>query len=87
MIEKNENKEQIITIINASRLEMNLVCSILSMDDEQVILETDGGVVSINGSELKVHELSERSTKIAVSGTLGSISFDDKRQKKRGWFS
>ena len=79
--------KQILLVEDRKRLELNDVAAILSFDEEYITLETSNGNISIEGSELKIIDLSKDTGHISITGSIYSVTYcEGSRKKKSGLF-
>lgn len=56
----------------------------LSFDEENVLLQTELGLLCIQGQELKLKNLSPEGGQVSVEGTICALIYEQPRQN-RGW--
>jgi len=89
MIETREKKHKII-LIARNNLEVTGVLSVESFDNQEVILQTDYGLLGIRGSKLNIKNLDLENGEVLVDGDIIDISYLDlspDKAEKRGFFS
>ena len=80
-----ENKKQNLVIKNKEYLELDSVNSIESFDEEYLELDTNLGVVAVEGKGLKIEALEQENGRIVVKGEINGVFY--KQQKiSRGIF-
>ena len=78
---------QNIILENREKLSISGVLDVLSFDDLIVILETELGLLSIKGENLKINKLSIDTGDVIVEGDIINIGYSDKEiDKKSGSF-
>lgn len=70
---------------NRAKLSVTGVREVESFDENAVILHTTQGVLIIRGENLHLHTLSIDGGQVAVSGNVGSLSYEE-LQKTGGFF-
>lgn len=60
------------------------VNDVISFDEMQVILKTEGGEVTITGENLHVERLMLEEGQLVLSGTVDAIAYRDSKPKKKG---
>lgn len=83
----NANKQKIDTVQNIilenrNKLTISGVNDVLSFDDQIVILETQLGMLTIKGSDLRINKLSIDTTEVSIDGTIISLNYSEKSDKK-----
>ena len=75
---------QNIILENRSKLSISGVLDVLSFDDQVVILETDLGLLTVKGENLRINKLSIDTSEVIVEGDISSLSYSDKGAEKVG---
>lgn len=87
-MEHNYNKSQGVhrlIIHNRETIDVTGVLHVDSFDDEEVILETEQGLLAIRGEDLHIRQLNLEKGELAVEGLILELAYsDDKRLKDRG---
>ena len=55
----------------------------LSFDDQVVILETELGLLTIKGEDLKINKLSIDTQEIVVEGQINNLGYSDHSKKEQ----
>lgn len=81
MESKNEantenNKKSLMTIENRKRLLLTGVSEVINFNDEQIVLNTNLGSLTIRGRELKMNKLDVQNGDIAITGTINSCVYN-----------
>ena len=84
---KNQNVEtkdviQNIIIENRNKMSISGVNDVLSFDDQIVILETQLGMLTVKGDDLRISKLNIDTTEVIIDGNINSINYSDKQEKK-----
>lgn len=77
------NTIQNIILENREKLSISGVLDVLSFDDQIVIVETDLGLLTIKGENLRINKLSLDTTEVIVEGTISNLSYSDKNLDKK----
>lgn len=77
------NTIQNIILENREKLTISGVLDVLSFDDQIVIVETDLGLLTIKGENLRINKLSLDTTEVIVEGTISNLSYSDKNLDKK----
>lgn len=75
---------QNIILENRSKLSISGVLDVLSFDDQVVILETDLGLLTVKGENLRINKLSIDTSEVIVEGDISSLAYSDKDIEKGG---
>ena len=76
-------KQQIV-ITDKSMIEIDSVVSVRSFDEEGIVVESTLGLISVEGSGLKIENFEKSTTKILVTGNIYGTYYLEKRDKKKG---
>lgn len=89
MISEEYSKNQIkgdtiqnIILENRKKLSISGVLDVLSFDDQIVILETDLGMLTVKGDDLRINKLSLDSTEVIIEGNINTLSYSEKQDRK-----
>ncbi len=74
-----------IKIKDRELLEIEGIISIAAFDESYVLLNTDSGVISVEGDGMKIEDMSSERGSVRVVGKINSIAFEG-GSKKRGLF-
>jgi sporulation protein YabP len=87
-MEHNYNKPQTnhrLIIQNRETMEVTGVMHVDSFDDEEVILETEQGLLAVRGEDLHIKQLNLEKGELAIEGLILELAYsDDKRYRDRG---
>lgn len=67
--------EHSLRIINREQVSIEGVLSVESFDDEQIILETDLGTLTLRGEDLHIKQLDLESSRLAVDGLISLCAY------------
>lgn len=70
-----ENREKVI---------ITGIIDIHSFDDELVLTETEMGILTIKGKDLKMNKLNLDNTELIVEGQIGLLQYNDLDSVKKG---
>ena len=74
---------QNIILENRNKLSITGVKDVFSFDDQIVILETELGMLTIKGTDIRINKLSIDTTDVIIEGgEINSINYDDKTEKR-----
>ena len=75
---------QKILITDKNRVEINSVSSVRSFDEDGVIIDTSLGLISIEGSELKIENFEKATSEILITGNILGVFYLEKKDKRKG---
>ncbi len=75
---------QNIYLENREKLTISGVKDVLSFDDQMVILETELGLLTIKGENLRINKLSIDTSDVSIDGTVNTLIYSDNSPDKRG---
>ncbi len=80
----NNQAVQNLILENREKLTISGVIDVLSFDDQIVILETELGMLTIKGEDLRINKLSIDTQDVIIEGNIVSLSYSDKEERKSG---
>lgn len=81
----NTNSNEVIQnvlIENRKKLSISGVLDVLSFDDQIVIVDTDLGMLTIKGEDLRINKLSLDSTEVIINGTINNINYTNNHDRR-----
>lgn len=75
---------QNLVLENREKLNVSGVNDVLSFDDQVVIIETELGLLTIKGDNLKINKLSIDTSEVSVEGTINNLAYSDHQVKSEG---
>ncbi len=72
------NVIQNIILENREKLNISGVLDVLSFDDQIVILETELGLLTVKGENLRINKLSLDSSEVTVNGEIQQLAYSEK---------
>ena len=88
VVEERKNINTINNVIqnlileNRSKLSISGVLDVLSFDDQVVILETELGLLTVKGENIRINKLSIDTSEVIVEGDISNLSYSDKSSEK-----
>ena len=81
---KNINTGVIQNLIleNREKLSISGVIDVLSFDDQVVMIETELGLLTVKGEEIRINKLSIDTSEVIVEGNISHLSYSEKNQEK-----
>ena len=88
MEEKNiiANKGVIQNLIleNREKLSVSGVLDVLSFDDQVVMIETELGLLTCKGENLRINKLSIDTSEVIVEGEISYLAYSDRNNDREG---
>ncbi len=72
------NVIQNIVLENREKLNVTGVLDVLSFDDQIVILETELGLLTIKGENIRINKLSLDTSEVTLEGEIAQLSYSEK---------
>lgn len=81
---KNLNTSIIQNLIleNRQKLSISGVVDVLSFDDQVVIVETELGLLTVKGENLRINKLSIDTSEVIVEGDMSSLAYSDNKSSE-----
>ncbi len=73
----NTNVIQNIFMENREKLNISGVKDVLSFDDQMVIVETELGLLTIKGENIRINKLSIDSSEISIDGYINNLNYSN----------
>lgn len=73
-----------LTLNERKNLTMTGVTEVVSFDDTAVVLRTALGILTVQGRELRLKTLSAEGGRVAVTGEIGALVYEEPREPG-GW--
>ena len=80
----NSSTVQNLILENREKLTISGVIDVLSFDDQIVIRETELGMLTIKGEDLRINKLSIDTQDVIIEGNITALTYSDKEEKKNG---
>ena len=86
MPQSNGNVVQNLILENREKLTITGVVDVLSFDDQIVIVETQLGLLTVKGEDLRINKLSIDSLEVIIEGQIYNMGYsnDDTGKKNSG---
>ena len=85
--ERNDIKTGIIQNLileNREKLSISGVVDVLSFDDQVVMIETELGLLTVKGENIKINKLSIDTSEVIVEGDISYLAYSENNQEKTG---
>ena len=73
---------QNLLLENRGKLSISGVNDVLSFDDQVVIVETELGLLTVKGENIRVNKLSLDTSEVVLEGTISYLAYSDKDLEK-----
>lgn len=74
---------QNLILENREKLSISGVLDVLSFDDQVVIVETELGLLTIKGENLRINKLSIDTSEVVVEGEMSSFTYSDNKNTEK----
>ena len=74
---------QNLVLENREKLSISGVLDVLSFDDQVVVVETELGLLTIKGENLRINKLSIDTSEVVVEGDISNMNYSDKNLDKK----
>ena len=78
----NTNMIQNLVLENRGKLSISGVNDVLSFDDEIVMVDTELGLLTVKGENLRITKLSLDTTEVIIEGNISCLAYSDNKQEK-----
>ena len=76
-----------VTVEDCRRVVATGVSEVMSFDEQQVVMDTDHGVLTVEGSGLHVEKLSLDIGELAIAGTITALYYTRQKQSRGSLWS
>ena len=74
---------QNLILENREKLSISGVLDVLSFDDQVVIVETELGLLTVKGENLRINKLSIDTSEVIVEGDISSLTYSDSKTSEK----
>ena len=75
---------QNLILENREKMNVSGVNDVLSFDDQVVIIETELGLLTVKGENLKINKLNIDTSEVIVEGRINNLSYSENQAKNEG---
>lgn len=75
-----------VRIDGRKSMSITAVDDVLSFDENQVVLGSGGGVISIDGEGLHIRKMNVDGGEVVIEGKINALTYIDKTVRKSGLF-
>ena len=84
-MDNNSGVLQNLILENREKLSISGVSDVLSFDDQIIIIETDLGLLTIKGENIRINKLSIDTSDVIIEGNINSLIYSNSDfQRKNG---
>ena len=73
---------QNLILENRGKLSISGVLDVLSFDDQVVMVETELGLLTVKGENIRINKLSIDTSEVIVEGDISYLAYSDKENKQ-----
>ena len=81
-INLNTNIIQNLVLENKKKLSVSGVNDVLSFDDQIVIVDTELGLLTVKGENIRINKLSLATAEVIIEGEISSLIYSQNKQEK-----
>ena len=78
----NTNIVQNLILENRGKLSVSGVNDVLSFDDQVVMVDTELGLLTVKGENIRINKLSLDTSEVIVEGEVSSLTYSQNKQDK-----
>ena len=78
----NINIVQNLVLENRGKLSVSGVNDVLSFDDQVVMVDTELGLLTVKGENIRINKLSLDTAEVIIEGEISSLSYSQNKQEK-----
>ena len=78
----NTNIVQNLILENRGKLSVSGVNDVLSFDDQVVMIDTELGLLTVKGENIRINKLSLDTSEVIVEGEISSLAYSQNKQDK-----
>ncbi len=79
----SNNVIQNLVLENRGKLSISGVLDVLSFDDQVVIVETELGLLTVKGEDLRINKLSIDTSEVVIEGEISCMNYSEKDIEKK----
>lgn len=78
----NTNIVQNLILENRGKLSVSGVNDVLSFDDQVVMVDTELGLLTVKGENIRINKLSLDTAEVIIEGGISSLTYSQNKQEK-----
>lgn len=83
-INMNSNIVQNLILENRGKLSVSGVNDVLSFDDQVVMVDTELGLLTVKGENIRINKLSLDTAEVIIEGEISGLTYSQNKQEKSG---
>ena len=83
-MDNNSGALQNLILENREKLSISGVSDVLSFDDQIIIIETNLGLLTVKGENIRINKLSIDTNDVIVEGNINSLVYSNSDLQKKG---
>ena len=83
-MENNSGILQNVILENREKLSISRVSDVLSFDDQIIIIETNLGLLTVKGENIRINKLSIDTNDVIIEGSINSLVYSNSDLQKKG---
>lgn len=83
-MDNNSGILQNLILENREKLSISGVSDVLSFDDQIIIIETDLGLLTVKGENIRINKLSIDTSDVIIEGNINSLIYSNSDLQKKG---
>ena len=80
--QNNINVMQNVVLENREKLNVTGINDILSFDDQVVMIDTELGLLTVKGENIRINKLSIDTSEVIIEGDISYLAYSDKELEK-----
>ena len=80
----NPNIVQNLVLENRKKLSVSGVNDVLSFDDQVVMIDTELGLLTVKGENIRINKLSLDTAEVIIEGEISTLIYSQTKQEKTG---
>ena len=81
-VNSNTNIVQNLVLENRGKLSVSGVNDVLSFDDQVVMVDTELGLLTVKGENIRINKLSLDTAEVIIEGEISSLAYSQNKQEK-----
>lgn len=78
----NPNIVQNLVLENRGKLSVSGVNDVLSFDDQVVMVDTELGLLTVKGENIRINKLSLDTAEVIIEGDISSLAYSQNKEEK-----
>lgn len=84
----DETRKHCISMENREKLTITAVDDVVNFDEEKVVVDTAMGIMTVFGSDFRIHKLNVDDGQLVIEGMIDEIQYSENHKKdQKGFFA